>query len=312
VLRVDGKTWDRQEGGGLTAGLLLSPGREHRITLTRRGPQPDGKIGLAVYQQTGKPPAGVTDGMVTFRRTVAADHLLAAVIGKPGEPSVAFDVKVPSLRLRLSSSCYGTSPQWVPYVRINGHPTGGIYCQQSADPDPGPSGMVFSATDPNVREWGIKPGDTVHVTVDLRRAHDTDGALVHDPTAVFGVGLYELGPSAGTVAGQDVLRFTESGNGPRIEEYVRSVESRPGDRQLTLRLEAADTQRWVTAEMTPLEGGTVRMFVDGRPSSEFGPRSMTGGEVGIAPGRPHIVRLVHTGGGSPRGVLGLVVRAPAH
>ncbi|HEY6935241.1 MAG TPA: hypothetical protein VI452_17725 [Marmoricola sp.] len=301
TLRLDGVVVDHTGPATWTSGDVLSAGRPHHLVVSFRKHSPGNRAGVAVYDLAGTAPAGVTNGATTFRSTIAGDTLVGAHLGRSGQSRVAFEVTVPSTRLRFSTSCAGAPTHDMVELSVNGQPLGSSSCDPLPDLDPGASGASRGP-----QGWdgslGIHPGATLHLTLRLLGRHDRPTTV---PGVVLGGGVYRLAAPVARVAGWDVPALVEGPGG--TYRYQRSAQSRPGQARLTLHLAAASQRRLVNYGTSHVRG-EVDVVIDGRSDDgvQGGGSSYAGGPV-LSPGRPHTVTLVVRRGLTPRSVLGIVI-----
>ena len=157
TLKVDGTPVDRARVGALRSQLPLLSGVPHLVTISVHGANPGGRLGLAIYDKSSTPPAGVTNGTETYRRTIAADRLLGAAFSRPGDRSVSVQFTLPSGSIRISGTCYGGGRHVEVRTEVNGHPATGTGCAKSPYPLPGGDGITFERGDPTGRTWASSP-----------------------------------------------------------------------------------------------------------------------------------------------------------
>ena len=188
--------------------LDLEPGSPMRVRVWLRPraldddrvvTDPEMVVGGAVYgepvREAGDDQAGDGDytvNGVTYRGEVAGERLLGAAIGARGEPEVAFDVTVGTTGLRFSPLCYGVGTGYQVNVAIDQHLVTGRSCHVDKVAEPGVDGVTF-AEDPTrpLREWGIRPGDTVTVEAWVSHADDPQRQPATHAEVIVGVGIYE-------------------------------------------------------------------------------------------------------------------------
>lgn len=176
-------------------------------------------------------------------------------------------------------------------------------CSNPVDEDPGAAGATPATV--------FKAGHVVRVRMWLTRVHGDENDRIADPDAVLGAAVYAVGPAAATVAGWAVPGVDEYEG--RNWVYDRSIESKAGDRLLTLRLEPSDVPRLVTLATSGFDGnaGYARISVDGNQSANNSRTSrgidMEGFEQVLQPGEPHTVTVKGSGRIGPRATMGLVV-----
>ena len=304
TLLVDGVPLDHAGGGEWTTGDVLAAGGAHHLSVTFRHPHPGDRAGIAVFDLRGRAPAGVSNGATTFRRDIAGDRLLGARLGDPGQSRVTFDVTVPDGDLRFATTCSGAPAHDQVRLSVNGHELSGSGCGVLADLDPGPSGI--SRGDHGWgRAYGIRPGATLHLTLQLLGRGQRPALSPH---VVLGAGVYALAPAVARVAGWPIPALAEGPGG--TYRYVRSVESRPGQRSLVVHLPAAPVRRDV--EYATHDAGKVLIYHVGGQTpgrNEAGTSGSSLGSVGVLrPGRPYTVTLEIRKGLHRHSLLGLVVR----
>jgi hypothetical protein len=99
-----------------------------------------GAAGVASYALTDAAPNGYTKDGITFRRSVAGDPLLTAVIGDQGQLDATSSFDSPNGLVRLDLSCTGLPHGDVVHVSLNGHDRTAGDCSVSDTFDPGASG----------------------------------------------------------------------------------------------------------------------------------------------------------------------------
>ena len=96
----DGLAYDVPDFGDV---VVVSAGEPVDVRVTSE----TSDVGLAVYTLTDAAPPGVSDGAVTFRRSVADRTLVDAVIGEPGQAEVTLRTVVPDGTLGYAELCVG-------------------------------------------------------------------------------------------------------------------------------------------------------------------------------------------------------------
>ncbi len=247
-------------------------------------------VGLAVYTLTDRTPPGVSDGAITFRRSVADSTLVDAVIGEPGQAELTLRPVVPAGLLGYAELCVG-APEGA-YVDVDLGSEGGFgtSCNDTSAFDPGSSATVTMA----------RPAEG---TIRMRVTDGVDGPLVDDPDLQIGLGLYQLSSEGPRAAGQRVPAVVED-LGHRWE-LARVESSEPGDTLLTTRAAEGARPQLVRLLMTG-RIGTAQPTVDGVARSSFRSRlstSSSGGIGQVTPGGEVVVRLQGTVGDDARMAL---------
>ena len=293
--------------GGFDRFELVNPGLPSRVTVSRASARPHHRLALAFFDLSAKPPPGVSNGALTFRRTVLEDRLLGARIGAPGVTDLRMRVRVPaSGALSFTSACYGSNVM-VTVTAMRASSTG--RCSQAPTWDAGGSGS-FS--------FRLPPGRVVTVRTHTVRSFK-DPAVVPAPRAVLAVGVYTDRGRTERVAGTDVpVALQQDGH-----EYVlrRTAQSEAGSRSLRLELPASSVPRAVTLVVsrsgarTSVTATAVRHEAGGDVTEQGSGISVVSGgslvERVIQPGAP-VTLTVRSSRPSPRILLGLGVSDLVH
>ena len=236
------------------------------------------EVGLVVYTLTDDTPPGVSDGAITFRRSVADRTLVDAVIGEPGQAEVTLSPVVPNGLLGYAELCAGAPKgAWVD-IDLGSEGGFGTSCQGSSTFDPGASVTTTMA----------RPGDG---PIRMRVTDGADGPLVDDPDLQIGLALYQVPSDGPRAAGQQVATVVEEA-GHRWE-LTRVESSEPGDRLLRTRAGEGSRPQLVRLLMTG-RTGTAQPTVDGVGQSSFRSGLSTASSAGIGPVTPGgevVVRL---------------------
>ena len=299
----------RSAAGGFERFMLLSPGGSERLTLTQRHAPSRNRLALAVYTLDDTPPPGVSNGVVTFRRTILDNRLVAGLIGKPGQTDLRTTIDPLRGPIRISDLCYGAGIQDYVHVSFNGKDVGGSSCARQPVFDPGVDGASFTAAQNPLPVRG-----PVHVHLWLT---GKDGSAASaDAHVVIGFGLYEMGGVTFRLAGQSIPVRQESDG----YEYVhtRSLQSRPGQRSVTVTVPPSDVPRLVTTADSGDEGGfaLTELVVDDQEQSRF--EDATGGGGGwssgyvIQPGESPTLTFRMARGKAARTVLGIALSDQVH
>lgn len=303
---VDSELVARDSAGGLAEGYPLHEGGKHTIVIRSSGDADAGDLGLAVYEQSDDLPPGISNGVTTFRESIAENVLLGGAIGEPGQSRLSFDVTAPSTRLRFSDFCYGGSADVVAEVYLNGQLVSSADCADGPYPDPGTTGSSYES-DAALATYGIEPGSTVKVEMVLA-SPDGDGARVEAPDAVLGAAVYELGPAAATAAGWEVPATVEYEG--RLWAFSKLYESRRGDKELRVDVPASALPQVVTLATGAMGSSTGSVFVDGVHISGWSSNAGGGGyghEAVLQPHQAHTVRVRVVKGGSERMQIAVIV-----
>ncbi|QNN54301.1 hypothetical protein [Nocardioides mesophilus] len=256
--RPAGAQVERSLTPGFERFSYLDPGVEHRLVLTGSGASGDARLAMAVYEMVEQPPPGVSNGQVTFRRQVLDQQLLGAAIEKPGVRELSFDIRVPEHGMSFVPACYGGATRWqMMYIRVDGKRAGGVSCDSEPSYDPVGQGSRFETP---IR--GLRPGSTVTVTARLEDQRNEKPVGSSD--AVIGLGVYAESARVRDLAGWRVPVASESAGHEYVAELTRV--SGPGEREVTVRLDAVDYPRLVTLASTGTGSGrtVTSLLVDGR------------------------------------------------
>jgi hypothetical protein len=219
---VDGP-YDRHDAvSGDFADFQLVPGG--RAATVKVSGDAVGTVGLAVYELTDQAPPGVTVDGITFRDEVGDQRLVGAVVGRAGETEVSRRLTIVPGNLRVKYLCGGVSGRiWV-HLRVAGREDGALGGSGACDGsvlDPGASGTYSNV---RLTEFGAV-GDTVRVTVQLRRGSVRRAAPVEGADARVGFGLYRPGQGVRVGGGrQDAV--VEDGGHVYREILARDVRDR--------------------------------------------------------------------------------------
>jgi hypothetical protein len=190
-----------------------------------------GSVGVATYDLTDQAPPGYTKDGITFRRTVADNPLLGAVIGDLGQTDASTTFVAPRGEVALAVRCQGLPSGDVLHVSFNGSERTSGACDDSSSFDPGFSpGYRFSTKTPgqtvSLRAW-VTSGYSSQTPVaagsvpDLRMEVGAYGPVETrrvggSPVPVFieqDGHLWGIGPSGGARHGSDfpVMNYRATG-----------------------------------------------------------------------------------------------------
>lgn len=130
--------------GGFGRYTLLYPVRGQQtqhLRLRQVDVGPGTRLAVAVYDPSDPRAAGVGNDQVVFRRTLAGEQLVKAVVGKPGQHDLRLRVTIASTDLQWSGVCYA-SRLWYSGT-VNGHGNFGSKCQSTPDLDAGQGGATY-------------------------------------------------------------------------------------------------------------------------------------------------------------------------
>ncbi len=251
----------RSAAGGFQRYMLVAPKGTAHLTLTQRQAPTDNRLALAVYTLDHTPPPGISNGVATFRRTILDDHLVAGLIGSPGQTDLHTTVPARSGRVRISDLCYGAPSGDYVHVAFGGGQILGSSCGRLPDYDPGVGGGSFSAAQNPLPAHG-----PVHVHVWLTGKNG--GAPSATSNAVIGFGLYRVDGATFRVAGQRLPVLQESSGHEYVERRV--AQSEPGQRRLVVPVAPSEVPRLVTVVLAGRTGrGGVTLKVNGRSEDSF-------------------------------------------
>ncbi len=264
-LVVDGDERSRSAAGALGSFEPLEPGLAYRVVVRQSQVAADDRLGLATYELSDEPPAGYTKDGVTYRQDVLGERLVGAAIGDPGETDIRFDITIPETGLRFSDLCYGVGIEYMVNVSVAGHSLGGSSCTETKVFDPGRGGVTFPAGDgrPQLREWGLQPGDSATMRVRMRPAgRELSHPVAENPDAVIGLGVYEDSAATVPAAGDEAPeRYEFKG---QEWQQVTVFDSDPGGGWLDVSHTAINRPTLVYTKFTGLgEHALLRLVVDG-------------------------------------------------
>lgn len=181
---------------------------------------------IAVYELGDERPEGVTVDGITFRETVGAGALVAAIIGEESESDVTLDITLPEGGLRVAELCAGVPEDHHVNVRVDDR---GVMASSGCGAetfDPGAEGQA-AWYDPS--ELG-SPGETVRVRTWISTRYA--GPAVQVDGARLGLAAYAEQPPVTTVAGWDVPALVEHEG--HLWQHLESITTDPGDPRLVL------------------------------------------------------------------------------
>ncbi|GAA4822787.1 hypothetical protein ACFQ0K_16290 [Nocardioides caeni] len=140
-----------------------------------------GTPGIAVYRATGERPAGYTRDGITFREEFAGGHLLAAVVGEPGQGEIDLPATADGPGVAVKLFCIGGPEAADTVLDLGGRPaiTAGGGCADRTPLDPAAHGGS---------DFPTRVGEDVSVRVEIR----SGGSAVVDDDMVVAVGIYSL------------------------------------------------------------------------------------------------------------------------
>lgn len=240
------------------AGLVpVAPGEPARVVLDGVG-----RLGLAVYELGDEVPAGVTEHGVTFRKRVADRTLVAAAVGRPGEPSVSLEAQPPAGSSGLAVLCTGPAGARVD-VTFDGRPGYGLGC-----------GDERSGFDPGAR-LAVEGLPRTFTSIEVE-AVDADGRPLEEDVQV-GVGLYSIPESGQQLLGEPLPQLVEAEG--RTWGLDRYTVLRPEDRTWQESLTGAQARLVrvvsrgpieLTASVSGLSPQTIDIGVEGPVTSGLG------------------------------------------
>lgn len=153
------------------------------------GTPADARVGVAVYEDTGRLADGVTDGTRVFRDSVAGSRLVAADFSEPGAGSLELPFDADHVSVEQAGFCTTSAPDVWATTMVDGRDLTTTSC------DDDPSVDVGSARTPLEDLRGRH-------TLGIRLTRGHDGPPVAPEDAVLGLAVY-TGPglSPGRVAG---------------------------------------------------------------------------------------------------------------
>jgi hypothetical protein len=155
--------------------VWVGPGEE--VSLSVSG---GGEVGLAVYELTDAPPAGVTGDGVTFREVIGGERLLDATIGEPGVTEATVSTPAVDAYSYRYFCAHGPKNVTLHVDDGSGDVASPVSCDGGAPFDPGRSTSYTT---------GNAQGGAVTVRVWLTEGEN--GPPVASDEVVLGLGVYE-------------------------------------------------------------------------------------------------------------------------